>query len=45
MSIPGAKKSFDLETYFSIVELEKRVISGNKSSKRATQNDIENFLI
>ena len=38
-------KSFDLETYFSIVELEKNVISGNKSSKRATQHDIDNFLI
>lgn len=38
-------KSFDLETYFSIVELEKNVIGGNKSSKRATQNDIDNFLI
>jgi len=38
-------KSFDLETYFSIVELEKNVISGSKSSKRATQHDIDNFLI
>jgi hypothetical protein len=38
-------KSFDLETYFSIVELEKNVISGNKSTKRATQNDIDAFLI
>ena len=38
-------KHFDLETYFSIVELEKNVISGNKSSKRATQHDIDNFLI
>jgi hypothetical protein len=38
-------KSFDLETYFSIVELEKNVISGSKSSKRAIQNDIDAFLI
>lgn len=38
-------KSFDLETYFSIVELEKNVISGKKSSKRATQHDIDNFLL
>ncbi len=38
-------KSFDLETYFSIVELEKNVISGNKTSKRATQHDIDNFLL
>ncbi len=38
-------KSFDLETYFSIVELEKNVISGPKSSKRARQHDIDNFLI
>ncbi len=38
-------KSFDLETYFSIVELEKNVISGNKTSKRAKQNDIDNFLL
>jgi len=38
-------KAFDLETYFSIVELEKNVITGNKTSKRATQNDIDNFLI
>ncbi len=38
-------KSFDLETYFSIVELEKNVISCNKSTKRATQHDIDNFLL
>lgn len=38
-------KSFDLETYFSIVELEKNVISGNKSSKRASQKDIDAFFI
>jgi len=38
-------KSFDLETYFSIVELEKNVISGNKFSKRATQKDIDAFLV
>lgn len=38
-------KSFDLETYFSIVELERNVISGTKSSKRATQHDIDNFLL
>jgi hypothetical protein len=38
-------KSFDLETYFSIVELEKNVINGNKYSKRATQKDIDSFYL
>jgi len=44
LSIEDTKR-FDLDTYFSIVELEKNVITGNKTSKRATQNDIDNFLI
>ena len=38
-------KTFDLDTYFEIVELEMNVINGNQSSKKATQNDIDKFLL
>ena len=38
-------KTFDLDTYFEIVKLEMNVINGNHSSKIATQNDIDSFLI
>lgn len=38
-------KTFDLNTYFEIVQLEMNVIKGNQSSKRATQNDIDKFLL
>jgi hypothetical protein len=38
-------KSFDLDTYFEIVELEMNVINGKQSSKRATQKDIDKFLL
>lgn len=38
-------KSFDLETYFEIVQLELNVINGNQTSKRATQKDIVVYLI
>jgi hypothetical protein len=38
-------KSFDLDTYFEIVELEMNVINGKQSIKRATQNDIDKFLL
>ena len=39
-------KSFDLETYFDIVGLEMKVISGNKEqSRRANQHDIDNYLL
>jgi hypothetical protein len=38
-------KNFDLDTYFEIVELEMNVISGSNSSKKATQKDIDSFLI
>lgn len=37
-------KNFDLDTYFQIVEFELNVINGNKSSKKATQSDIDKFL-
>ncbi len=38
-------KNFDLETYFEIVGLEMNVINGKQSSKRATQSDIDKFLL
>jgi hypothetical protein len=38
-------KNFDINTYFEIVELEMNVITGKHSSKRATQNDIDKFLL
>ena len=38
-------KSFDLETYFSIVELEKNVISGKNYNSVATQHDIDKFFL
>jgi hypothetical protein len=38
-------KSFDINTYFEIVELEMNVITGKQSSKRATQSDIDKFLL
>jgi len=38
-------KNFDLETYFEIVELEMNVISGKQSTKKATQKDIDAYLI
>jgi len=38
-------KTFDLNTYFEIVELEMNVINGNQTSKKATQNDIDKFLL
>jgi hypothetical protein len=38
-------KNFDLDTYFEIVELEMNVINGNQTSKKATQNDIDKFLL
>jgi hypothetical protein len=37
--------TFDLNTYFEIVELEMNVINGKQGSKRATQKDIDQFLI
>ncbi len=38
-------KNFDLDTYFEIVELEMNVINGKQSIKRATQKDIDKFLL
>ena len=38
-------KTFDLNTYFEIIELEMNVISGKQGSKRATQKDIDQFFI
>ncbi len=38
-------KTFDLDTYFEIVELELNVINGKQSIKRATQKDIDKFLL
>jgi len=38
-------KYFDLTTYFELVQLEMKVISGDGGSKRASQADIDRFLI
>jgi hypothetical protein len=38
-------RNFDLDTYFEIVELEMNVISGKQSVKKATQRDIDDFLL
>ena len=38
-------KNFDLDTYFEIVGLEMNVINGNQMNKRATQRDIDMFLL
>jgi hypothetical protein len=38
-------KYFDLTTYFELVQLEMKVISGVDGAKRASQADIDRFLI
>jgi len=38
-------KHFDLETYFEIVGLEMKVISGKQETRRARQIDIDNFFL
>jgi len=38
-------KSFDLEIYFDIVDLETNVLRGSNGPKRATQKDIDAFLV
>jgi len=38
-------KTFDLDTYFEIVQLEMNVINGEQSKKKATQSDIDKFLL
>jgi len=38
-------KYFDLTTYFELVQLEMKVISGKDSGRRASQSDIDAFLI
>jgi hypothetical protein len=38
-------KNFDLETYFDIAELEMNINNGKQSNKRATQRDIDMFLL
>lgn len=38
-------KWFDLEIYFEMVELEMKVIYGNKGSRYANQKDIDTFLL
>jgi len=38
-------KTFDLNTYFEIIELEMNVISGKQATRRATQKDIDAYLI
>jgi len=38
-------KHFDLTTYLELVQLEMKVISRNSDEKRASQADIDAFLI
>ncbi|MBI9008677.1 MAG: hypothetical protein JEZ05_01485 [Tenericutes bacterium] len=38
-------KTFDLNTYFEIIELEMNVISGKQGNRRAKQQDIDAFLL
>jgi len=38
-------KTFDLDTYFEIVELEMNVINGKQSTQKARQSDIDKFLL
>ena len=38
-------KNFDLDTYFEIVGLEMNMINGNKTTRRATQKDIDTYLL
>jgi len=38
-------KNFDLETYFEIVELEMNVINGKQTTIKASQKDIDEFLL
>ena len=38
-------KTFDLNTYFKIVKLEMKIANGHPSERRATQKDIDSFLI
>ena len=38
-------KTFDLDTYFEIIELEMSVINGKQSTKKATQKDIDSFFM
>ena len=44
LSIEDAK-TFDLDTYFEIVELEMNVINGKQSTQKAKQSDIDKFLL
>jgi hypothetical protein len=38
-------KYFDLTTYFELVQLEMKVISGKETGRPASQQDIDRFLI
>jgi hypothetical protein len=38
-------KYFDINTYLQIVELEMQVIGGKSGIKKASQSDIDAFLI
>ncbi len=38
-------KHFDLQTYLELVQLEMQVISGKSNLRKATQSDIDAFLI
>jgi len=38
-------KHFDLEVYLQLVELEMQVINGKEHSRRASQADIDAFLM
>jgi len=38
-------KYFDLTTYFELVQLEMKVIGNEKDNRKATQSDIDSFLM
>jgi len=38
-------KLFDLETYLELIQLEMKVISGKETGRRASQRDIDAYLL
>jgi hypothetical protein len=36
---------FDIETYLQIIDIQARIMNGEKVSRPATQQDIDSFLL
>lgn len=36
---------FDIETYIELIEIEISILNGNSTSRKATQKDIDLFLL